>query len=144
LLFAATKADPVHHTSHDRLEAILGLVVKDAARRAEFRGARIDIAALAAIRATREATVRQQGETLACIAGIPQAGETLDGRRFDGKSEAAIFPGDLPAKPEDVLRGGLAGALHFVNFRPPLTAGRNFPHIRLDRVLEFLLGDRFG
>ncbi|MGE0237340.1 MAG: YcjX family protein [Parvibaculaceae bacterium] len=143
ILFAAAKADLIHHSSHDRLEAILGLIVKDAAARAEFSGAEIDIAALAAIRATREATIRQKGEDLACIAGIPQKGETIGGETFDGETEAAIFPGDLPAEPAEALRGGLEGALRFVKFRPPLTAGRSFPHIRLDRALEFLLGDRF-
>jgi predicted YcjX-like family ATPase len=144
IVFAAAKADLVHHTSHDRLEAILNLIVKDAAARAEFSGADIDIAALAAIRATREATVRQKGEDLACIAGIPQKGETIGGATFDGETEAAIFPGDLPANPEEALRDGLEGALRFVNFRPPLTVGKSFPQIRLDRTLEFLLGDRFS
>ena len=113
------------------------------AARAEFRGAEIDVAALAAIRATREATVRQKGEELACIAGIPEKGETIGGEIFDGKTEAAIFPGDLPDDPEEALRGGLEGTLRFVRFRPPLTAGKSFPHIRLDRALEFLIGDRF-
>jgi uncharacterized protein len=144
ILFAAAKADLIHHTSHDRLEAILQLLVKEAAARAEFSGAEIDIAALAAIRATREATIRQKGEDLSCIAGIPEKGETIGGETFTGEIEAAIFPGDLPADPEEALRGGLEGALRFVKFRPPLTVGRSFPHIRLDRALEFLLGDRFS
>jgi predicted YcjX-like family ATPase len=143
ILFAAAKADLIHHSSHDRLEAILRLIVKDAALRAEFSGAEIDIAALAAIRATREATIRQKGEDLACIAGIPHKGETIAGKTFDGEAEAAVFPGDLPAEPEEALAGGLEGTLHFVKFRPPLTAGKSFPHIRLDRALEFLMGDRF-
>lgn len=143
IVFAAAKADLIHHTSHDRLEAILGLIVKDAAARAEYSGAGIDIAALAAIRATREATVRQKGEDLACIVGIPQKGETIGNETFDGETEAAIFPGDLPADPQEALRGGLEGALRFVKFRPPLTVGKSFPHIRLDRTLEFLVGDRF-
>jgi uncharacterized protein len=143
IVFAAAKADLIHHTSHDRLEAILNLIVRDAASRAEYSGADIDIAGLAAIRATREAKVKQKGEELACIVGIPQKGETIAGETFNGETEAAIFPGDLPANPEEALRGGLEAALHFVKFRPPLTVGKNFPHIRLDRTLEFLLGDRF-
>src|SRR5262249_9797652 len=36
LLFAATKADHLHHTSHDRLEAILRLLADKAMARAEF------------------------------------------------------------------------------------------------------------
>lgn len=149
ILFAATKSDLLHHSSHDRLENVLGLIVADAAKRAEFAGAQIDVAAIAAIRATREASVKQDGETLDCIAGTPIAGEQVAGEQFDGTSEAAIFPGDLPDDPAAALDGSLEGELKFVRFRPPLleTSGdagsvATFPHIRLDRTLEFLVGDR--
>src|ERR1700744_3594492 len=57
ILFAATKADHLHHSSHDRLEAVLRRTVAQAASRAEYAGATIDVVALAAVRPTREATV---------------------------------------------------------------------------------------
>ena len=57
ILFAATKADHVHSSSHDRLEALLNRLVANAARRAKFAGAETRSLALAAIRATRESTV---------------------------------------------------------------------------------------
>ena len=114
-----------------------------------FAGAQIDVAAIAAIRATREASVKQSGETLECIAGTPIKGEELAGDVFDGTTEAAIFPGDLPDDPAAALDGSLEGELKFVRFRPPLLevsgeagAVATFPHIRLDRTLEFLVGDR--
>ena len=144
ILFAATKADLLHQTSHDRLENILRLIVDDACTRAEFSGARIDVAAVAAIRATREAKVKQKNEELACIAGVPQRGEKIGTTTFDGETEAAIFPGDLPANSLNALDGTLQGKLKFVRFRPPLLKDGAFPHIRLDRSLEFLLGDRFA
>ena len=53
ILFAATKADLLHHTSHDKLENILKLIVEEAMSRAEYAGAEIEVAAIAAIRATR-------------------------------------------------------------------------------------------
>ncbi len=144
ILFAATKADLLHQTSHDRLENILRLIVDDACTRAEFSGARIDVAAVAAIRATREAKVKQKNEELACIAGVPQRGEKIGSTTFDGETEAAIFPGDLPANSLDALDGTLQEKLKFVRFRPPPLKDGAFPHIRLDRSLEFLLGDRFA
>jgi len=144
ILFAATKADLLHQTSHDRLENILRLIIEDASTKAEFSGARIDVAALAAIRATREAKVRQKNEELPCIAGVPQRGEKIGSTTFDGESEVAIFPGDLPANSLDALDGTLQGKLKFVRFRPPPLKDGAFPHIRLDRSLEFLLGDRFA
>ena len=55
ILFAATKADHLHHTSHDRLEGILRALTAKAIARAEGVGAEIDVIALSAIRATREA-----------------------------------------------------------------------------------------
>ncbi len=143
VLFAATKADLLHHSSHDRLENILKLIVEDAMTRAEYTGAGIEVAALAAIRATREASVKQKGETLECIVGTPLAGESVSGTAFDGVSEAAIFPGDLPKEAEKALDGSLEGSLKFVRFRPPLPRDGAWPHIRLDRAMEFLLGDRF-
>ncbi len=143
ILFAATKADLLHHASHDRLENILKLVVEDAMTRAEFSGAEIDVAALAAIRTTREASVRQKGELLDCIVGIPLPGESIGNTVFDGSTEAAIFPGDLPREPQKALDGSMEGSLRFVRFRPPLPKDGSYPHIRLDRAMEFLLGDRF-
>ena len=151
ILFSATKADMLHHESHDRLENIIGRIVEVATGRAEIAGARIDVAALSAIRATREAIVRHDGEELPCIAGIPEKGEVIAKQTFDGTTEAAIFPGDLPDDASAAFDGSLTDTLHFVRFRPPETSEAkalqqhgSFPHIRLDRTLEFLLGDQFS
>jgi hypothetical protein len=144
ILFVATKADLLHQSSHDRLENILRLIVEDASKQAEFSGATIDVAALAAIRATREAKVKQKNEELSCIVGNPQRGEKIGNVTFDGEKEVAIFPGDLPANSLDALDGTMQGKLKFVRFRPPPIKDGAFPHIRLDRSLEFLLGDRFA
>jgi len=154
ILFAATKADHLHHSSHDRLEAILQLLVDRAISRAESVGALVDVLAIAAVRATREASVKHGGETLDAIVGVPGAGETINGETFDGHTEAAIFPGEF-ALTRPALRQGDAIATpdeeaqwRFARFRPPvLRPGADggagaLPHIRLDRAMEFLLGDR--
>ncbi len=151
ILFAATKADHLHHASHDRLENILRRLTAKAIARAEGLGAEIDVVALAAIRATREAKIRQGGETLDAIIGAPERGERLGEEIFDGESEAAIFPGQLPEDPAVVFSGdalALSEAesdVRFLRFRPPkLAAGQAPPHIRLDRALQFLIGDRLA
>lgn len=154
ILFAATKADHLHHTSHDRLEAILRHLTGRAIARAEGVGAEIDVIALAAVRATREAMVRHEGESLSAIVGTPVAGERIGDEVFDGLAEGAIFPGELPADPRNVFRGEALAVseeeaeFRFLKFRPPVAAlGREgslapLPHIRLDRAMEFLFGDR--
>src|SRR5262249_48902356 len=143
VLFAATKADALHHRSHDRLEAIMKLLVEEAIERAQFAGAKVDEVALAAIRATREAVVRQKGEALDSIIGTPEAGQSIGARQFDGETEAAIFPGDLPADPREALDGSLEGRLRFLRLRPPEPKAGHFSHIGLDRCIEYLIGDQF-
>ncbi len=148
ILFAATKADHLHHRDHDRLEEILRRIVKHATEAAHFANARVDVIALASVRATREASVTRHGETLPAIIGTPIPGEEVGGTIFDGTSETAIFPGDLPEDTNAVFETDNAVDVRFVRFRPPrlertaegLTL--SLPHIRLDRALEFLFGDR--
>src|ERR1700722_5921716 len=163
ILFAATKADHLHHSSHDRLEAVLRRAVAKAVVKAEDTGTEIDVVALAAIRATREAMVQRGREKLPSILGTPAAdtmagGECFDGKAFDGETEVATFPGDLPEDPEELFKGegafrGLSSAraektdFRFLRFRPPQLNGQDaavpvLPHIRLDRALQFLIGDR--
>jgi predicted YcjX-like family ATPase len=159
ILFAATKADHLHHSSHDRLEAILARMVERASARARFAGAAVDVVALAAVRATREAQVRRHGTQLPSIIGVPQAGETAGGQVFDGDKEVVVFPGDLPDRPDELFRaegGGFRGLtaapaedadFRFLRFRPPPVepardGAPSLPHIRLDRALQFLIGDR--
>ena len=96
ILFAATKADQLHHSAHDRLEAILKQMTEGAIARAGDAGAEVDVIALAAVRATREALVRGEGGGLPSIVGVAAPGEWTDGRHFDGTTEMAFFPGDLP------------------------------------------------
>ncbi len=131
ILFAATKADHLHHANHDRLEAIVAHMVKQAIERSESSGAAIDVVALAAVRATREARVQRGREELPSIIGTPLAGERAGGATFDGDTEAATFPGDLPDDPASLFAAGqqfkglsstgLDNAdYRFLRFRPPL------------------------
>jgi uncharacterized protein len=158
ILFAATKADHLHHLNHDRLEAIVAHMVKQAVERSESSGAAIDVVGLAAVRATREARVRRGREELPSIIGTPAAGESAGGTTFDGNTEAATFPGDLPDDPASLFaeNSGFKGLsstgldnadYRFLRFRPPpLERATNgspaLPHIRMDRALQFLIGDR--
>jgi predicted YcjX-like family ATPase len=150
LLFAATKADHLHHASHDRLEAMLRMVTGRAIARAEFAGADVKVVALAALRATREAEARSGWQRLPCIVGVPLPGERVGRKTFDGSTEAAVFPGDLPDDPAVLLAGYPPDSIQVPRFRPPrLDLAGNaeapaWPHIRLDRAMEFLLGDRLA
>lgn len=148
ILFAATKADHIHQTSHNRLESLLNRLVANAARRARFAGAETRSLAIASLRATREGTIDDKGETLPVIIGTPEKGEVLDGKTYDGRTEIALFPGDLPESPDSLFE--VPAGLNFLRFDPPGKLRRTaegaaiLPHIRLDTALEFLLGDRLA
>ena len=140
ILFAATKADHLHHSQHPRLAAILSALLREARDRADFSGARTESMAIAALRATTETTITQNGEDLPAVRGtLP------DGRR------AAMYPGELPDDPATLLAPAREGATAWLdgdyavmNFAPApstLKPGEGPPHIRLDRAAEFLLGD---
>ncbi|WP_367714613.1 YcjX family protein [Nitratireductor sp. GISD-1A_MAKvit] len=159
ILIAATKADHIHHESHDRLQAIVRRLADRAIARADFSGANVDVLAMAAVRATREGSVRQGKETLPVIIGTPLKGEKIAGDIFDGETETAIFPGDLPEKPGLIFQSKTSQTgpdsavdeqLRFVRFRPPSLERTaeglklSLPHIRLDRALQFLVGDHLA
>ena len=154
VLFAATKADHLHHQSRPRLEAILGTLVEEALARGRAMDAEVRTLAIASLRATEEAAAKDKALPEGFVLGIPLAGQMIDGRTTDGISRLAVHPGELPDNPAEALQraetGGPLLDLNFVKFGPPRlelnAAGvpARWPHIDLDRVLEILLGDRLG
>ena len=89
ILFAATKADHLHHSQHGKLAAIAEALVRDARARAEFTGAATRALSIASLRATVEATVTRDGREI----------DVVRGRLIDTGDEAALFPGNLPEDP---------------------------------------------
>ncbi|MHA7873912.1 YcjX family GTP-binding protein [Roseivivax sp.] len=139
ILFAATKADHLHHSQHDRLARLMQAMTRAASDRAEFAGAKTRAMALASLRATVEETREVKGERLDCVRG----------RLLETGREAALWPGELPEDPRALLNGGagdwIAGDYGGMGFAPAplsLRPGDGPPHIRLDRAAEFLIGDR--
>jgi predicted YcjX-like family ATPase len=141
ILFAATKADHLHHSQHTRLTQIIAAMMREAKDRADFAGAETAAMSIAALRATVEEMVRHNGDTLDCVRG----------RLITGK-EAAFYPGDLPDTPGPLLAAAREGAerwldadyeiMSFAPARLSLKPGEGPPHVRLDRAAEFLIGDR--
>ena len=141
ILFAATKADHLHHAQHSRLTAITEALLREARDRADFAGARTLALSLAALRATTEETRTHEGAPLDLVRGT-----LLTGRR------AAMHAGALPESPAALLGPAREGAARWLDadyalmaFAPAagsLAPGLGPPHIRLDRAADFLLSDR--
>ena len=131
IVFAATKADHLHHTNHDRLEAILQLIAKKSIQRASFSGA--EVRAFCARQRPRHERDREavwQRDLRLALPGAPVRGERLGSRVFNGNEQFAIFPGDLPEDPARALTpewlDAGAGSAHFVRFRPQKQIGLEF------------------
>lgn len=142
ILFAATKADHLHHSQHPQLTAITEALLRDARDRADFHGAMTQALSIAALRTTTEETVDHHGQRL----------DVVRGTLAEGGRQAAFYPGDLPTDPNHLLSPARAGAdawldgdYAVMNFAPAalsLKPGDGPPHIRLDRAAQFLLGDK--
>lgn len=144
ILFAATRADHLHHAQHARLTAILAAMLRDARDRADFAGAETAAMAIAGLRATVEAEVTHGGRKVEGVRGTLAA---------TGK-QALMYPGALPDDPARLLAAAREGAegwldadysvMRFAPARMTLAPGEGLPHIRLDRAAEFLIGDRLA
>ena len=140
ILFAATKADHLHHSQHARMTAITEALLSDARARADFAGATTSALALASYRATVEEEIARGGVTLPGVKG----------RLGDGRMVAA-YAGELPEDPARILspaRQGAEGwmgaeyrAMDFQPLRMSRKPGEGPAHIRLDRAADFLIGD---
>lgn len=142
ILFAATKADHLHHSQHPQLTAITQALLREAKDRADFAGAKTAAMSIAALRTTVEETVDHKDGPL----------DVVRGRLLDTGKQAAFYPGKLPSDPAHLLAPARAGSPKWLDadysvmdFAPAvldLRPGDGPPHIRLDKAAQFLLGDR--
>jgi len=142
ILFAATKADHLHHDQHPALTGITEALLMEAKSRAAYAGAEVAAMSIASLRATVEEMVDRDGEALPAVRG----------RLLTTGKQVVMYPGALPRDPARVLSPARAGAetwldadyslMSFAPARMDLPPGMGPPHIRLDRAAEFLIGDR--
>ncbi|WJY16840.1 YcjX family protein [Pectobacteriaceae bacterium CE90] len=132
LMFAATKSDHITADQHTNLVSLLQQLVQEARQSAAFEGISIDCAGIAAIQSTQGGIVEHQGQK------IP----ALKGHRLSDGQLLTLYPGDVPAHLPGATFWREQG-FHFDQFRPQeMSVDTPLPHIRLDTVMEFLLGDK--
>ncbi len=127
VLFAATKADHIHHHQHKNLLSLMQSLLPEALRKARFSGIYTKQLALAAMRCTIELE-HKDGRHL------------IQGRMKD-QGERAVYTGDVPKS----LAAAKEHQFLFSHFLPVRLQHEHDPisHIRMDQALEFLLQDLF-
>ena len=140
LLFAASKADHVTPDQHPALQHLLQTLVHQAAGEARFEGIRMDCLPMAALRCADSLRLDWQGKPLTVLRGTDDTGtlrQLFPGELPAGRPGPAFWQANAPAADASAASG-----FGFVHWQPPVGLGSGpWPHIRLDQVLEFLLGD---
>jgi len=133
LLFAATKADHVTQDQHSNLESLLNELIHQSKNQLNYDAIKIKTLAIASVRATIAGKSLHKGQQ------VP----VLQGRRSSDDKTITVFPGFVPKKlPNDEY--WQESQFNFIAFEPlhSVSANECLPHIRMDQVLQFLLGDK--
>ncbi|HIJ84254.1 MAG: YcjX family protein [Magnetococcales bacterium] len=134
LLFAATKSDHVAANQHSNLERLLKRMVMDPVNEASFYGVAVETMAISSVVSTETVVKEHEGRRLSFVLGRPK------GRQED----VLLFGGEIPEKIPKA-ETWQSERFNFLEFEPrirPDLADDRLPHLRLDLVLDFLLGDK--
>lgn len=132
VLFAMSKADHVAPNQHANARQLLQLLIQEAARTPAIEGVEHEVMALAALRSTDVVRTEHQGQLLSCVRGW----------LADEDRETVLFPGEIPHELPQA-RDWTEKRFRFRRFAPRrLTEAGPDTHIRLDRALDWLIGDR--
>lgn len=133
LLFVATKADHITPDQHENLVSLLEQLVATTKQQLTFENIDLTTMAIASIKSTKAGKGSHQGETIPVI----------QGNKMVDNSKIVLFPGSVPASipSEEYWQ---QHPFNFVDFAPqPNESTHNsLPHLRMDKVLNFLLGDK--
>lgn len=131
ILFAASKADHVTPDQHANLVSLMQQLVHEAWQTAAFEGIEMECLSLASIQATEPGMVDYKGKSISALRGTLATGEPI-----------LLYPGDVPARlPNDTFWQN--NHFEFRAFRPISTdIDEPLPHIRVDKALQYLLGDK--
>lgn len=133
LLFAATKADHVTPEQHSNLVSLLNQLVYQAKHQLNYDVIKMKTLALASVKSTQVGKTRHQGQELPVI----------QGRRLEDEQLVTVFPGSVPATLPDE-KFWQASQFNYISFLPIASVEQHqcLPHLRMDQVMEFLLGDK--
>ncbi|MQD15570.1 YcjX family protein [Vibrio parahaemolyticus] len=131
VLFAATKADHVTPDQHPHLVSLLQQMVHPAWQTAAYENIEMSCMSIASIQATTSGFITSGDKTISALQGTTLNGEAM-----------TMFPGEVPKKLPNAAYWQNSG-FDFTSFRPmPSASDEPMKHIRLDKALDYLLGDK--
>ncbi|MCF2946878.1 YcjX family protein [Paraglaciecola aquimarina] len=133
LVFAASKADHITPDQQVNLVKLLDSMLHQARKQLQFDGVTTESTAIAAIRASQSGLSQIDGEEIPVLKGSDNLGQTI-----------TLYPGEVPTScpPRDFWS---KQGFEYPKFSPPkLQGAHSLPHIRMDQLLDFLIGDKMS
>lgn len=131
VLFAATKADHVTPDQHANLVSLLQQMVHPAWQTAAYENIEMSCLSLASVQATQSGFIQRGEDKIPALQGVLLTGEAQ-----------TLFPGEVPKKLPSASYW-LEQGFEFNAFRPmAYVADEPLPHIRMDKALDILIGDK--
>ncbi|MGI5308811.1 YcjX family protein [Rheinheimera sp. WS51] len=131
VLFAASKSDHATPEQHQALSLLLQQLLHQPLKLSHYQAATTEVMAIAAIRASVSGYVQVDGLAQPCIRG-----ESL------GQKSVTYFPGEIPDKIPSA-EFFKQHKFEFLSLQPLRWREQEpLPHVRMDHVLQFMLGDK--
>ncbi|MDR9825585.1 YcjX family protein [Vibrio sp. FNV 38] len=131
VLFAATKADHVTPEQHPALVSLLQNMIHKVWQQTAFEHIDMQCMSIASIQATQAGHVYSDGKMQSVLKGVTDEGESI-----------TVFPGSVPKTLPDE-NFWQQNQFDFSVFRPEkLLDHQPLPHIRMDKVIDYVLGDK--
>lgn len=131
LVVAATKADHASLDQQNNMYQLLSSLLSNVKQRVQYHGVDIAHFVLSAIRASESGMVEHEGKKVHVVKGSDVSGETV-----------VMFPGEVPSVMPDTTIWD-THEFSFPEFAPTHSiATHGIQHIRMDQVIEYLLGDK--
>ncbi|GGI75313.1 YcjX family protein [Shewanella gelidii] len=134
LLFAASKVDHITRDQQGNTLSLLSDMLSHCQHFASFEGCEVETMAISAIKSTQHGMVKKDEQSFEVVRGLS----------LEQRKAVTLYPGEVPRKLPDSKFWQKQG-FEFVSFAPPfvpLNRREPFEHIRLDHLLQFLLGDK--
>lgn len=133
LMIATTKTDLVPPDQHASLESFMQKIVAQVKNEIGYEGVEVETMAIASVATSEPVSTEYNGEQLLCVKGL------------DASTRESVihYPGKVPAKTLSRAEWSRL-AIDFSPFAlPEINPDEPLPHIRMDKVLQFLVGDKF-
>jgi hypothetical protein len=133
LLFAATKADHVTPEQHSPMVSLLNQLVHQTKHQLNYDQIKMKTLAISSVKATNSGKGKHQGKDIPVI----------QGHQLKDNKLITLFPGAVPPSLPS-KEYWQTGAFNYIAFSPITStkAEQSLPHLRMDQVLQFLLGDK--